>query len=325
MADRSAIEWTDATWNPVTGCTKVSPGCAYCYAERLMLRFGGKPFLPGKAEIVLHPERLDAPLRWRKPRRVFVNSMSDLFHEEVPDEFIDQVFARMRAARWHVFQILTKRPERMRAYVGPREGSTSSKHWYSANNWRWPLPNVWLGVSVENQRWADERIPLLLDTPAAIRFVSCEPLLAPLDIARWLRVRTDYHAAVLGGASYYGSYDRRHLDWVICGGESSGPEGRRLVERCMKHQSCRAGYPKTAGEVCGECDAVGPARWRPTAEALAWVRSLRDQCVAARVPFLMKGWGGPRSTSGGRLLDGKIWHQFPDGGAGGGAACPTKR
>ena len=188
MAVKSAIEWTDATWNPVTGCTKVSPGCAYCYAETITLRFKrGGPFLPGKTTIKLHPERLRLPLTWKAPRRIFVNSMSDLFHEEVPLDFIRKVFDVMEQAPRHTFQVLTKRHERLRALTNELEWS----------------PNVWIGVSVENQYWADHRIPALRQVTAAIRFISCEPLLKPIDL-------------------------REHLEgihWVIAGGES-GPGAR---------------------------------------------------------------------------------------------------
>ena len=183
MSDKTAIEWTDASWNPVTGCTKVSPGCAHCYAEAITLRFGmGARYLPGIATIKLHPERLNLPLSWRNPRRIFVNSMSDLFHEEVPLEFIRRVFEVMAQAERHTFQVLTKRHERLRDLAGELE---------------WP-PNVWLGVSVENQLWADRRIPALLETGPAIRFLSVEPLLKPVDLTPYLD----------------------GIDWVITGGES---------------------------------------------------------------------------------------------------------
>ncbi len=170
MPDKSAIEWTDATWNPVTGCTKISPGCAHCYAEAITLRFRrGGPFLPGKTTIQLHYDRLDAPAKWRAPRLVFVNSMSDLFHDEVPFDFVEKIFVTMEAHPRHTFQILTKRPERMVEYVDWTGGA------------QWP-DNVWAGVSVENQYWADRRIPLLRKVPARIRFLSCEPLLKPLSL-----------------------------------------------------------------------------------------------------------------------------------------------
>ena len=186
MSDKSAIEWTDATWNPVTGCSKVSPGCANCYAETLSLRFGWskKPWTPVNAveNVVLHPERLDQPFRWREPRMVFVNSMSDLFHELVPDWFVEQVWDRMATARRHTFQVLTKRPERMRDFA------------QRAN--RNPLPNVWLGTSIENDRWVG-RADALRDAPAAVRFISAEPLLGPLP-----------------------SLELTGIDWLIAGGES---------------------------------------------------------------------------------------------------------
>lgn len=183
MGANSAIEWTSATWNPVTGCTKVSPGCAHCYAEAITLRFNtGGPYLPGLSTVRTHPERLRLPSSWRQPRLVFVNSMADLFHDEVPTEFIQQVFAVMESTPRHTFQVLTKRHERL------AELSESL-----------PFPhNVWVGVSVENQVWADRRIPCLLQVPAAVRFLSCEPLLAPVDLS-----------ALLDG-----------IGWVIVGGES---------------------------------------------------------------------------------------------------------
>jgi len=196
MGQISKIEWTDATWNPVTGCSKVSPGCAHCYAETLSLRRGWstQSWLPANAvaNVILHEDRLVLPLRWKDHKRVFVNSMSDLFHELVPDEFIGRVFAIMAQAERHIFQVLTKRPERMQTWV--------TAHYPD------PLPNVWLGTSVENQRWATTRIPLLLSTPAVVRFLSCEPLLGPLDLNPWLLDNPR-------------SPDNR-LHWVITGGES---------------------------------------------------------------------------------------------------------
>ncbi len=194
---QTTIEWTDATWNVVTGCTKVSAGCTHCYAERLFPR----PY-PGRAftDVQCHPERLEQPLHWRKPRKVFVNSMSDLFHEAVPDAFLDQVFAVMALCPRHVFQILTKRPEQMRLYMDTAPGWVGEAiqvlrqdtkpvlplpHGQGGEPW-WPLPNVWLGVSAEDQQRADERIPVLLDTPAAVRFVSAEPLLSSVDLSKWL-------------------------------------------------------------------------------------------------------------------------------------------
>ena len=239
----SKIQWTDKVWNPVTGCTKVSSGCANCYAERLFPRAYAnsyvEEFRPGPGDtrmrkreftdVVCHPDRLDNPLHWKKPRLVFVNSMSDLFHEDVPDEFIDKVFAVMALKPQHKFQVLTKRPERMRDYFDYekiRGGGSRFDKWEHAarkmspalgTEWLldlnqkdcFPLPNVWLGVSCEDQKTANERIPILLETPAAIRFVSAEPLLDKINFSKV----DQFHA--LG----------KDIDWVIVGGES-GPKGR---------------------------------------------------------------------------------------------------
>ena len=208
MSDKSAIEWTDATWNPVTGCTKISPGCAYCYAESITLRFKrGGPFLPGKTTINLHHDRLDAPGKWRSPRRVFVNSMSDLFHEEVPFDFVREVFLRMAEYDQHIYQVLTKRPERMLDYVDWGNGPD------------WP-DHVWAGVSVENQYWADRRIPLLADTPARVRFLSVEPLLKAVDLRSHL---ADIQWVIVGGES--GSQGETH------GRRVGNPRARRLSGR----------------------------------------------------------------------------------------------
>lgn len=190
MSDKSAIEWTDATWNPVTGCTKVSPGCKHCYAERLAHRLQAmkNPRYRNGFAVTLHPDQLTLPLRWRTPRRIFVNSMSDLFHEAVPTDYIRRVFETMAQADWHVFQVLTKRAERLAAL---------------ARDLPWP-PNVWQGVSVENVRYTS-RIRYLSAAPASVRFLSVEPLLGSIP------------KLPLGG-----------IDWVIVGGES-GP-GHRTVD-----------------------------------------------------------------------------------------------
>lgn len=199
MSDNSAIEWTDATWNPVTGCDKVSPGCDNCYAERIVERFHGKGAF---ATVVRSEEKLYAPLHWRKPRRVFVNSMSDLFHDDVPAPFIARVFDVMRRTPQHTYQILTKRHGRMRALMNDWAPVSGRPPWVHTGPW--PPPNAWLGVSVENQKWADIRIPALRATPAAVRMLSCEPLLGPLD-----------------------SLDLTGIGWVIVGGES-GPGARPM-------------------------------------------------------------------------------------------------
>ena len=202
MANKSSIEWTEATWNPVTGCTKISPGCAHCYAERFAERFrgvAGHPYEQG-FDFKLWPGRLTLPLQWAKPRLIFVNSMSDLFHEAVPMPFIKEVFGVMESATQHIFQLLTKRPARLVELVSALP---------------WP-DNVWIGVSVENQRWA-HRIDDLRDVPAAVRFLSCEPLLGPLKL------------------------DLDGIDWVIVGGES-GPRARRMRTEWVRsiRDQCRA-------------------------------------------------------------------------------------
>jgi protein gp37 len=207
VGDNSAIEWTDATWNPVTGCTKVSPGCTHCYAERLALRLQamGNPRYRNGFRVTLHPDQLTLPLRWSGPRRIFVNSMSDLFHEAVPEDFIRQVFAVMEQAHWHIFQVLTKRAARL-AQVAPRL--------------RWPA-NVWQGVSVENAKYAS-RVSNLQTVPACVRFLSVEPLLGPIP-----RLPLD------------------GIHWVIVGGES-GPQHRPLDPawvRDIRDQCIDAGVP----------------------------------------------------------------------------------
>lgn len=216
------IEWTQRTWNPVTGCTKVSPGCDHCYAEGIARRFAGTPAFPNGFDVTLHPERIEAPLRWRKPAKVFVNSMSDLFHDDVPDHFIESVFEVMALTPQHTYQVLTKRPGRMRSLLnrwtaeGARNVLVSPAPPVAGIGAPWPLTNVWLGVSVEDQKWADVRIPILLDTPAAVRFLSCEPLLGPVDLKPWMEFYETNLSMVIPG-----------LHWVIVGGES-GPGARRM-------------------------------------------------------------------------------------------------
>jgi protein gp37 len=261
MSDQSHIQWTDATWNTVSGCTRVSPGCERCYIDRTPpFRMNGrkfdKPEIGGTTGVILHDDRLTLPLTWRKPRRVFVNSLSDLFHEGVPASHIAKVFAVMAATPQHTYQILTKRPARMRSLLRDEcrcgAGHQPSVHFRSAMSWAvskangdgvpgpserqvyheagWPLPNVWLGVSTEDQQWAEARIPLLLETPAAVRFISAEPLLGPIDL-RNLKARGAVMDALggdvktLDGEVYTGTPSV--LDWVIIGGES-GPGARPM-------------------------------------------------------------------------------------------------
>jgi len=275
MGDKTKIEWSDATWSPVTGCTKVSTGCKNCYAERMaqrLQRMGVAKYQDGFA-VRLHHDLLDQPLRWKRPRKVFVNSMSDLFHEDVPYEFIAVIFGVMAAARDHTFQVLTKRPQRMEAFfkwLGRRPVGQMSPgvYWQTlygfvrqaelgkprdielrmASPWPWPLPNVWLGTSIENRDvlW---RMETLKHTPAAIRFLSCEPLLGDL-----------------------GQIDLDQIDWVIAGGES-GPKARPMQPE--------------------------------------WARSIRDQCAAQKVAFFFKQWGGINKKVAGRDLDGRTWDDYP--------------
>jgi protein gp37 len=300
MADHSHIEWTDATWNPVTGCSVVSPGCTNCYAMKLAgTRLKHIPSRAGltrdskagpvwTGEVRFNEQWLDQPLRWKKPRMIFVCAHGDLFHEDVPDEWIDRVFAVMALSPRHTFQVLTKRAERMRAYISgfDCDGARRLNVAYGDNahdevaNAIWPLPNVWLGVSAEDQQRASERIPDLLTTPAAIRFVSGEPLLGPIDLRRLRVVDTSASAGfpmadALGGEFYLDpAQEAPHiralielgrntppesggigLDWVIVGGESG--------------QDARPMHPD-------------------------WARSIRDQCSAAGVPFFFKQWGSFR-------------------------------
>ena len=312
VGDRSKIEWTEATWNPTIGCTRVSEGCRNCYAERLAAtRLKDAPRYQGLArmtpsgprwagEVRYVPEALDQPLRWHRPRMIFVNSMSDLFHERVPDEWLDEIHAVMLACHLfenragHIFQILTKRTKRMRDYYLSRTPAEHLKAWAVAGNgwiqtddpdvlfseaveWqcsaKWdpetsvalsspepwshpenlfPLPNVWLGTSVENQEAADKRIPILLDTPATIRFLSCEPLLGPIDLTSVRNPGGDAWPRFNVLQRWTNGETTTGIDWVIAGAES-GPNARPC-------------HPD-------------------------WARSLRDQAAVAGIPFFWKSWG----------------------------------
>lgn len=251
MGQNSKIEWTDATWNPVTGCTKVSTGCKHCYAERLFPRVYGQdrfpvPQVDGSyvgnfrqrkfTDVKLHPDRLEQPLHWKKPKMIFVNSMSDLFHEDVPLEFIDKIFDSMFIANQHTYQILTKRPERMKLYLEARKGLSG--------NLRNPFgKHIWLGISCENQATADERIPILLQVPAAVRFLSCEPLLAPIKFyaMSWLK-RNMF------------TEEKPGIHWIIVGGES-GPGYRPMKPEWAKSiiEQCQAaGVPVFMKQMAGK-------------------------------------------------------------------------
>lgn len=269
MAQKSSIEWTEQTWNPVSGCTKISPGCRECYASVIANRFWkDRKF----TDVQTHPHKLQEPLKRKKPTTYFVNSMSDMFHEAVPFEFLDQMFTVMATTPQHTYQVLTKRPERAAEYFryvkefdNLEEEISRLKEWnkvHSIDDSNWPLPNVWLGVSVENQEQADKRIPELLQIPAAVRFLSCEPLLEAVDLESF------FWGVVGDTAGYFvDGKPRRHpglagqamcrrklnaLHWVIVGGES--------------------------GHNARPCD-------------VAWIRSIVQQCNDANVACFVKQLG----------------------------------
>ncbi|MBA4079681.1 MAG: phage Gp37/Gp68 family protein [Erythrobacter sp.] len=284
MADGTHIEWTDATWNPITGCSLASPGCTNCYAMHLAgtrlkneaKRAGLTREVNGNhvwtGEVRFNEAELLAPLRWKRPRMIFVCAHGDLFHESVPSWWLDRIFAVMALCPQHTFQVLTKRADRMRVYL------TLGRHIEIQQQTRGlglheldrrermeshvqrgallPLPNVWLGVSVEDQQRADERIPDLLATPAAVRWISAEPLLGPVDLTNisGAEKSREYGSPVHGWSAIWrnNGIGRACLDWVVVGGES-GSKGRPM-------------HPD-------------------------WARSLRDQCAAAGVPFFFKQWG----------------------------------
>lgn len=289
---KTSIAWTDATWSPIRGCSKVSSGCANCYAESVAHRFNA-PGLPYEGltkdgrwngTVRLVPEHLADPLRWQRPRKIFVNSMSDLFHESLNAKTIAAVFGIMAAASRHTFQVLTKRPERMRAFLNGEErdrgASVRETCFYAARDavgekmlrdcdpWDvdFPLPNVWLGVSVEDQATADKRIPILLDTPAAVRFVSYEPALGPVDFGKF----TLCACLGTGCAECQGDPERSPLHWIIVGGES-GSSAR----------------PFDVG----------------------WARSTVKQCAAAHVACFVKQMGSVPVLFGGT----NARHSWPDG------------
>ncbi|PJZ51596.1 DUF5131 family protein [Leptospira adleri] len=335
----SKIEWTDHTWNPVTGCTKVSAGCKNCYAETLSKRKFGEWAIRDFSKVEFKYKKLKDPFSIRKPSKIFVNSMSDLFHKDVPDSFIDRVFGVIALNPQHTFQILTKRSERMLDYmkrefraseIGEAAHTFVEMNFQNKNvkmppewmkdNWNgsveWPLPNVWLGVSAENQKTANDRIPKLLETPAFIRFISKEPLLEYVNLEEVELEDGTLINSLTGDIyiGYEGEYSRtgNKLDWVVVGGES-GPHARPV-------------HPD-------------------------WICNLRDQCIDADVPFFFKQWGewiGGASTpleqskseegrkamyqrgkfhdwndgnvslrcgkkESGAMLDGVEWKQFPKG------------
>lgn len=301
----TGIEWCDETWNPVTGCSKISPACDNCYAERMSKRLAGRFGYPQDEpfRVTMHPEKLAQPLRWKKPRRIFVVSMGDLFHVDVPNNYIAAIFGVMAACPQHTFMVPTKRARGMKHWFDCVNGSEILEPWRICRNAcvntipcgsslieelkqdivdqqimsgldTWPLQNVWLGVTAEDQQRANERIPVLLSIPAAKRFVSCEPLLGPIDLRGYLwcescgyskrdqEIHWDHHLC---------SPELKILDWVIAGGET-GPKARPM-------------HPN-------------------------WVRWLRDQCIGSHTHFFFKKWSGTQRN--GRLLDDRTWNEMPD-------------
>lgn len=305
MAVKTKIEWTDATWNPVTGCTPVSEGCRNCWARQMAKRLAGRFGYPAKNpfQITVHEDRFDAPLRWRKPRIVGVCLMGDLFHEDVAYEFIDKVFAIMALCPQHTFLVLTKRPEQMAAYLNlhgvgfrisqsikrlhlptcyaalARDSSGGPRGVAGVKGW--PLPNVGLGISAENQARFNTRRAELVKSPAAFRFVSLEPLLEPIETS--VQYCTDREVAKEAAAVFRENLSpdaedaalpewKSDIDWIIVGGES-GPGARPMD--------------------------------------LDWVRSIRDQCVEACVPFFFKQHMEGRRKISLPELDGHVWDQMP--------------
>lgn len=332
MADTSTMEWTDATWNIITGCTLVDEGCRHCYAARMAATWpaiANHPSRKGLArvnaageakftgEVRFNEQWLDQPLRWKKPRRIFVCAHGDLFHENVPDEWIDSVFAVMALAPQHTFQVLTKRPDRMQAYLTAAPARAWDACLDLCEKWEdgglkvklltlsgdpflfalgaagarwgderpWPLPNVWLGTSISDQASADARIPDLLATPAAVRFLSAEPLLGPVDLMPYLFIFTamdehflDAHPDEPLPFNDPATTDPAmivtpRLDWVIAGGES-GPKARPM-------------HPD-------------------------WARALRDQCKASGVAFFFKQWGEWGAGSVNMSTGAAVFRAFPN-------------
>ncbi|MGD0263568.1 MAG: DUF5131 family protein [Candidatus Methylomirabilota bacterium] len=274
MGKTTGIQWCDATWNPWQGCHPVSSGCAHCYMFREKRMYGQDP----KTVVRSKDGTFHAPLHWKEPKRILVCSWSDFFIEEA-DPWRADAWAIMKACPDHTFIIPTKRMLRGSELLPWRAPIQEGLFW------RDPWPNVWLLVSVSAQEESDREVQTLMETRAAVRGVNLEPLLGPVDL--------------FGEFGHTGcSYHKPGLEWVVVGGESGGPPERALVE-LVSHQFNIYTKPILSS-------------WEPKAESLAWVRSIRDQCQAAGVPFFFKQWGGPRPTSGGRLLDGREWNEFPE-------------
>lgn len=351
MSERTAIEWTrgddgtpGATWNPVTGCTKLSPaspGCEHCYASTFAERFRGVEghYFEDGFDVRLRPGKLDLPLKWRRGRRIFVNSMSDLFHDQVPDDYIAEVFAVIACNYlWdrptHTFQILTKRHARMRALLSSHDfraavashvaGRTDEEHadrMHDAVLFRcWPLPNVWLGVSAENQRLADIRIPVLEATPAAVRVVSLEPLLSAVDLTP-CRCHGGYS---LGCARHnFGSLTDVQLnarssffpivDWVITGGES-GARARAMDPQWARsiRDQCRAGGVAYLHKQNGEWASTGRYGAGVLDGPQAYGSATHEVADGSVLREILRRVG---KKAAGRELDGQVWDEFPSSGS----------
>ncbi|WP_371398871.1 phage Gp37/Gp68 family protein [Marinovum algicola] len=331
MADTTKIEWTDSTWNPITGCTLVDDGCRNCYAAELAAtRLKSHPSRAGLArknaagvakftgEVRLNAQWLTQPLHWRKPRMIFVCAHGDLFHEGVPDDWIDRVFAVIALCPQHTFQVLTKRPERAREYFDRLIGNedrcrdvieASRKSGALLGDLpdlrdrlvNLPLPNVWLGTSVSDQASADARIPELLATPAAVRFLSAEPLLGPVSL-EWLAHDGDGVIDALRGE-----------DWIEADGPLAEVQIHGQLDICALRRQVIAKRPTLDWVIVGGESGRNARPMHPD-----WARSLRDQCQAAGVAFFFKQWGtwdewGDRAgkKAAGRLLDGRQWNEVP--------------
>lgn len=262
--NNTEIRWTEKTWNPASGCVKVSPGCKHCYAETIAENKRGTRAFPNGFDLTLRPHKMREPYAIKEPSLVFVNSMSDLFWEEIPDSYRDQVVDVIADTPQHEYQVLTKRHENMLRYSRRRKLP----------------PNFWAGVSVENQEWADKRIPVLLQVEAEIRFLSAEPIVDHIDFRPFVTGRNNK----IGGDG---------IQWAIFGGESGTHISRDDVR--LK----RGLVEKRDGA------------WMPRPDRMHWARDMRDACVENATAFFFKQWGGPRSTSGGKMLDDRTWEEWP--------------
>ncbi len=307
------IPWATEVWNPATGCDPISEGCKFCYARSLAPRLAkmGQEAYAGEDpfSVRCHEDRLSEPLKWTKPRQIFVGSMTDMAHKGIPDDFRNRVFANAIAAPWHTYLFLTKRADELADYVLHR----APRSLFAGG---WPR-HIWLGFTAETQarfdeRWEHMRRLAAIGIPT---FVSIEPMLEPITLQVPVKASTGCELAdscysrVTRGCSFDNPCRQMAaVRWVIVGGESAGSVDRRLVDRCP---SCKQGF---GGRViyppCPECNSTG---WRPREWAREAVRSLRDQCAQANVPFFFKQWGGPTPRAGGANLDGRIHREIPEG------------